>query len=56
MMSERKKKMNERFWDGLHEFHPVCFTCEFLATDQCLGCKMNLSGESNNYTPIEWKE
>jgi hypothetical protein len=55
-MSERQKKMNQKFWDGLHPFPPRCYTCLYLEKSACVGCKGNHSGENDNYTPIEWKE
>jgi hypothetical protein len=48
-MSERQKYLNRKYWDGLHQFDPQCYTCEFLETELCLGCRWNGSGELNHY-------
>jgi len=50
-MSEQQKYLNRKYWDGLHAWGPRCYTCEWLETNMCLGCKGNGSGENDLFFP-----
>jgi hypothetical protein len=48
-MGELKDQMNRKFWDGLHEFSPKCYTCVLIETGWCICCSGNGSSADFNW-------